>query len=121
MKSPEEIKEGIKKCLSGVSCNRNCPYSCETTPDKICTEVLRDDINEYVYSLEERIAIMTDRPIAHWVDEYQEFVPFMKDRKVHVFGGAYCSECGELLYGSDEVAVSGAFCPSCGAEMIDKE
>lgn len=121
MKSPEEIKEGVKKCLSGVSCNRNCPYSCETTPDKSCTEVLRDDINEYIYSLEERVAIMTERPIAHWEDRDGNIIPFEDGRTVFDERGAFCSNCRSYLYGSDTDEVSGAFCPSCGAEMIDKE
>lgn len=122
MKSPEEIKEGIKKCLSGVDCRRNCPYSCEKTAEKDCTEVLRDDVNEYIYSLEERVAIMTERPVAHWQDEDGKLISFNSDGRVYALrGSAYCSNCGEELTGSDEYACKGLFCPSCGAEMIDKE
>lgn len=121
MKSPEEIKEAVKKCLSGVDCRRNCPYSCEKTAEKDCTEVLGDDVNEYIYSLEERVAIMTERPVANWVDGNGDLVTFEKGRTVFNPSGVFCSGCGSFLYGSDTDEVTGAFCTTCGAEMIDKE
>ena len=117
MKEPQEIKEGLKKCLSDVECRKNCVYSGE----KDCVGSLRDDALEYIENLEERIAIMTDRPIAHWQDANGKLVSFEKGRTVFDPKGVTCSNCGEFLYGSDTDEVSGAFCPSCGAEMIEKE
>lgn len=123
MKEPQEIKEGLKKCLSDVDCRRNCPYSGEKMLTKNCIDLLRDDALEYIENLEERIAIMTDRPIAHWQDENGNLVAYDENGYVYcrALGCVHCSNCGEDLVGSDEYACKGLFCPSCGAEMINKE
>lgn len=118
MREPDEIKSGLKKCLSDVDCLKNCMYSGE----KDCVGSLRDDALEYIDNLEERIAIMTERPIAHWQDENGNLIAFNSNFEVYALrGSAYCSNCGEELVGSDEYACKGRFCPSCGAEMINKE
>ena len=121
MKSPEEIKEGIRKCLSVVHCNHVCPYA-EFGSDN-CIDELQKDVTEYVDNLEERVAIMTDRPIAHWQDENGNLVAYNENGYVYcrALGCVHCSNCGEHLVGSDEYACKGLFCPSCGAEMINKE
>ena len=119
MKEPDEIKSGLKKCLSDVDCRKNCVYSGE----KDCVGSLRDDTIEYIDNLEERVAIITERPVAHWVDGEGNLIPFSYDGitvEVRV-GGASCSNCGQWLTGSDEYTCDGKFCPSCGAEMIEKE
>lgn len=120
MKSPEDIKEGLKKCLSVVHCNHVCPYA-EFGSDN-CIDELQKDVTEYVDNLEERVAIMTERPIAHWIDYDGVLVLYDKDGDVPFTAfGVRCSQCGEHLVGSDEYACKGRFCPSCGAEMINKE
>lgn len=120
MKSPEEIKEGCRKCLSVVHCNNNCPYA-EFGSDN-CIDELQKDVTEYVDNLEERVAIQTDRPVAHWQDEDGKLISFNPEGRVYALrGSAYCSNCGEELTGSDEYACKGLFCPNCGAEMIEKE
>ena len=58
MKKPEEIKRGIKKCLSIAICNGNCPYA-EYGTEK-CIDELHKDVVEYIAQLEERVAIMTE-------------------------------------------------------------
>ena len=120
MKEPHEIKEGLKKCFSVVHCNHVCPYA-EFGSDN-CIDELQKDVTEYVDNLEERVAIATERPIAHWVDEDGNLIAFNSNFEVYALrGSAYCSNCGEELVGSDEYACKGRFCPSCGAEMIEKE
>lgn len=69
---------------------------------------------------EERIAIMAERPIAHWVDDFGNILQFDEKRDSPVGGSAYCSNCGEWLIGSDEYSCHGSFCPHCGAEMKGK-
>ena len=123
MKEPHEIKEGLRKCLSDVNCMKNCPYVGAGHFDCGCIDALREDTLEYIDNLEERVAIMTERPVAHWVDGDGNLVPFADDGitvEVRV-GGASCSNCGQWLTGSDEYTCDGKFCPSCGAEMIGKE
>ena len=121
MKSSEEIKEGLRKCLSVVNCMNSCPYA-ELGLHK-CNEELQKDSLEYIDNLEERIAIMTERPIAHWQDENGNLVAYNEKGYVYcrALGCVHCSNCGEDLVGSDEYACKGLFCPSCGAEMINKE
>ena len=120
MKEPHEIKEGLRKCLSVVNCMNSCPYA-ELGLHK-CNEELQKDSLEYIDNLEERVAIMTDRPIAHWIDGAGNLVPFEKGGTVYCpHSGAVCSNCGEMIAGSDEDEVKGRFCPNCGAEMIEKE
>ena len=123
MKTPEEIKEGLKKCLSGVDCFKNCPYAYNVEEGKVCGEFLRDDSLEYIDNLEERVAIMTERPIAHWVDnEDGTLVTYDSDGDVNITRfGVHCSNCGDSLIGSNNDFCRGRFCPSCGAEMINKE
>ena len=121
MKSPEEIKEGLKKCTSGVDCFKNCPYAV-FGKNEDCIDVLLKDSREYIENLEERVAIMKDRPVAHWQDEDGKLISFNPEGRVYALrGSAYCSNCGEELTGSDEYACKGLFCPNCGAEMIEKE
>lgn len=123
MKEPQEIKEGLKKCLSDVDCRRNCPYAGEKMLTKNCIDLLRDDVLEYIDNLEERIAIMTERPIAHWIDnENGNLVTHDQDGDVEMTAfGVHCSNCGDNLIGSNWDFCRGRFCPSCGAEMINKE
>ena len=122
MKSPEEIKEGLKKCLAVVNCNHVCPYA-ELGSDN-CIDELQKDVTEYVDNLEERVAIMTDRPIAHWMDE-EDCTLVKYDEQGYIHGNhancVTCSNCLTNLVGSDEYYCYGRFCPSCGAEMINKE
>ena len=57
-----------------------------------------------------------------WIDDKGERVPFDE----HYNEGCapkyscYCSVCGEWLTASDEYAVFGRYCPSCGAKMDGK-
>lgn len=122
MKSPEEIKEGLKKCLSVVHCNHVCPYA-EFGSDK-CIDELQKDVTEYVDNLEERVAITTERPIAHWMDE-EDCTLVKYDEQGYIHGNhancVTCSNCLTNLVGSDEYYCYGRFCPFCGAEMINKE
>ena len=120
MKEPEEIKEGLRKCTAGVDCFKNCPYAV-FGKNEDCIDVLLKDSREYIDNLEERVAIMTDRPIAHWIDKNGNLITFEKGGTVFDPDGATCSNCGKFLYGSDADEVRGRFCPSCGAEMIEKE
>ena len=41
--------------------------------------------------------------------------------RIAILKNCYCSECDELLIGSDEYEVSGRYCPNCGAYMIHDE
>lgn len=54
LKKPEEVKEGVKKCLSGVDCFHNCPYA-EFGRD--CVGILLQDLLEYVESLERKAGV----------------------------------------------------------------
>ena len=122
MKSPEEIKEALKKCSSGGFCHNHCPYAVERDSEYTCSEIAMSDALEYIDNLEERVAIVTERPIAHWMNEDGNLIAFNSNFEVYALrGSAYCSNCGEELIGSDEYACKGRFCPSCGAEMINKE
>ena len=55
MMKPEEIKEGVKKCLSGVDCFHNCPYA---EYGRNCGDILLKDLLEYVESLEEKAGVV---------------------------------------------------------------
>lgn len=55
VKKPEEVKEGVKKCLSGVDCFHNCPYA-EYGRD--CVGILLKDLLEYVESLERKAGVV---------------------------------------------------------------
>lgn len=55
-KTPEEIKEGIKKCLSGVDCFNNCPYAEFGIRDGGCGDTLREDVLQYIETLERKAA-----------------------------------------------------------------
>ena len=52
-KTGNDVKEGIKKCLSGVYCNMNCPYA---EFGKACQDELQKDTLEYIESLEAKVA-----------------------------------------------------------------
>ena len=53
-KTGNDVKEGIKKCLSGVYCNMNCPYA---EFGKACQDELQKDTLEYIQHLEDRIVL----------------------------------------------------------------
>lgn len=53
-KTGNDVKEGIKKCLSGVYCNMNCPYA---EFGWACQDELQKDTLEYIESLEDRIVL----------------------------------------------------------------
>ena len=80
-----------------------------------CGELLK-----LIEEQEERIAIMAERPIAHWIDDFGNILQFDEKRDSPIGGSAYCSNCGEWLFGSDEYPYHGSFCPHCGAEMKGK-
>lgn len=52
-KTGNDVKEGIKKCLSGVYCNMNCPYA---EFGKACQDELQKDTLEYIETLERKAA-----------------------------------------------------------------
>lgn len=53
-KTAEDVKEGVRKCLSGVYCNMNCPYA---EFGRACQDELQKDTLEYIESLEDRIVL----------------------------------------------------------------
>ena len=53
-KTGQEVKEGVRKCLSGVYCNMNCPYA---EFGRACQDELQKDTLEYIESLEDRIVL----------------------------------------------------------------
>lgn len=75
-----------------------------------CGELLK-----LIEEQEEQIAIMTERPVAHWVDNNGNYIPL--DYEGFSTGKAYCSNCGDWLTASDEYPCRGLFCPNCGADM----
>ena len=98
-------------------------YSANVMEDiKKCRDALIADMAGMIEEQEERIAIMTERPVAHWQDENGKPIPFMSDGMTPdtKSDGAHCSNCGRWLVGSDEYACDGKYCPACGAEMIEK-
>ena len=52
-KTGQEVKEGVRKCLSGVYCNMNCPYA---ELGKACQDELKKDTLEYIEGLEAKVA-----------------------------------------------------------------
>jgi hypothetical protein len=52
-KTAEDVKEGVRKCLSGVYCNMNCPYA---EFGRACQDELQKDTLEYIESLETKVA-----------------------------------------------------------------
>lgn len=89
----------------------------ETVPlsiaDKIGEE--RERLQEKVAELQEEIA---DRPHGEWVDENGNKVSLDKDG--YPLGSCWCNQCHEWLVGSDEYAIKGNFCPSCGVNMRER-
>ena len=81
--------------------------------DKIGEE--REWLQEKVAELQEEIA---DRPHGEWVDENGNKVPLDKDG--YPLGSCWCNQCHEWLVGSDEYAIKGNFCPSCGVNMRER-
>ena len=137
MTQKEKVKRGYE-AHENHDC-RNCPYydgSCimrdpRIDPDysvnvmediKKCRDALIKDMTDLVETQEERIAIMAERPVAHWLDSDGKKVPFMADGMSPDADseGVKCSNCGRFLVGSDEYVVDGKYCPACGAEMIEK-
>jgi len=137
MTQKEKVQKGYK-CHKKHDC-KHCPYydggdimrdpridpnySVNVMEDiKKCRDALIADMAGMIEEQEERIAIMTERPVAHWQDENGKPIPFMSDGLTpDVKGnGAYCSNCGRWYVGSDEYIVDGKYCPACGAEMIEK-
>ena len=137
MTQKEKVQRGYK-AHENHDC-RNCPYydgSCEMRDPRIdpnysanvmedikkCRDALIADMAGMIEEQEERIAIMTERPVAHWQDENGKPIPFMSDGMTPdtKSDGAHCSNCGRWLVGSDEYACDGKYCPACGAEMIEK-
>ena len=137
MTQKEKVKRGYE-AHENHDC-RNCPYydgshemrDPRIDPDysvnvmediKKCRDALIKDMTDLVETQEERIAIMTERPVAYWQDENGKPIPFMSDGMTPdtKVDGAHCSNCGRWLVGSDEYACDGKYCPACGAEMIEK-
>lgn len=54
MKSPEEIKNGLRHCRKMSICNNKCKYYMETE----CNVKLLDDAKAYIEQLEEQIQLM---------------------------------------------------------------
>ena len=52
-----------------------------------------------------------------WIDDNGNEVFLSPDG--YSQGSCSCSVCGEWLDGSDEYAVMGRYCPSCGAKMMN--
>ena len=106
MKEAEKIKRAIKKCLSVVHCNNDCPYA-EYGPDN-CIDALEKDVTEYIERLEERIAIMEEG----------------KTAQMEIEGGGVdwrfvcwwfvCGECHTTVYKCDN------FCRKCGRRLISE-
>lgn len=63
--------------------------------------------------------IQADRSHGEWVDEDGNKVPLDKDG--YPLGSCWCNQCHEWLVGSDEYAIKGNFCPSCGVKMKGSE
>ena len=57
----------------------------------------------------------------HWVDRHKHPVPWDKMNPGRPNRSAYCSECGEWLFASDEYLCVGYYCPNCGAKMDEVE
>ena len=64
------------------------------------------------------VEALSDRPHGEWVDEDGNKVPLDKDG--YPLGSCWCNQCHEWLVGSDEYAIKGNFCPSCGAKMKNR-
>ena len=62
-------------------------------------------------------------PVRHgrWIDDENNPIPWDEYNPNCPLYSAYCSECGEWLTGSDELAVIGLYCPNCGALMTEAE
>lgn len=81
MKDPKNIKEGVEKCLiSDTICRGVCPYSGDY-PNKCCGQLGKDTL-EYIESLEERVAIMS------------EDVVYCRECKSYTSHGEFCGICG---------------------------
>lgn len=127
MTQKEKVQKGYKcheKCSEIPNVCGECPYYVENTVlgRFVCRNNLIADMAGMIEEQEERIAIMAERPVAHWQDENGKPIPFMSDGLTPDVKsvGAHCSNCGRLLVGSDEYACDGKYCPACGAEMIEK-
>lgn len=97
MKTPEEIKNGLKCCLT--SC-KGCPYNDPT----YCGSALVRDAITYIRQLEDRPP-MDAEPVRHgkWI----EHLNYMEERD----GYYWCPLCQKMATREYN------YCPNCGAKM----
>ena len=110
-----EREAAIAKCREIVACEWNHRASPVSWADAY--EQFAEDIEE--------IPAADVAPVRHgrWLDRPKN--QGLKDEEIGTVGmvdgepwsSCYCSECGEWLVASDEYAVKGNYCPSCGAKM----
>ena len=105
MKSPEEIKEGIKKHFG--KCDNDCPYAKHGY--RSCAGELGKDVEEYIAQLEERVAIMTEGGTPKTLNVCCE-------NSARIFACEVCGYGINDIYVTDEgkYGIEPYYCPNCG-------
>lgn len=83
---------------------------------KLVRDMAKDDVSD---SLKIPSADVRENVRGKWIDDRGNIVPFEENEEDPYCPrwSCYCSVCGEWLTASNEYAVTGKYCPNCGADM----
>lgn len=70
MKTPDEIKKGLKICYMGIDCEK-CPY--DTGPAPVCYDDMKRDALTYIQQLEKRLSDVNASPFDGGMSQMEYF------------------------------------------------